>query len=150
MTFIGAIVLMSELPESGLRIFGALASAVVIAAGFALLVWWDDRRPARAAGVVLSALGVIPLLVFVFLDPTSSEEIYLGAALLGIWAVLLLQVGVDDPSGPDQTFDPFAEDFSEDDFSDDFSDGFGDDFSQDDFVPDRSASASHPRWSARR
>lgn len=158
--FIGFLVLLDLLPDTGARVIGVVVSALVVAAGFAVLGWWRDR-PARTAGVVLSALGVLPLLVFLFIDPTSSEELsdlgldgvdtasailalaavawivsyllgpgrgagfYLAAALVAVWAVLLLQIAVEDDGAGGPLFsDPSTEPFSEDDFG---SDPFGED-----------------------
>ncbi|CAN5618584.1 hypothetical protein BH20ACT2_BH20ACT2_25880 [soil metagenome] len=185
--FAGFIVLLDQLPDTGARVLGALASALVVAVGLLVLVRWAGR-PARTAGVVLSGLGIVPLLVFAFTDPTSDDlggwglgvvdtvsamlavaamawgvgylmgpgrraTFYLAAALVAVWAVLLLQIGVDTGGDAEDLFgngdifsdepsseDPFSEDpSSEDPFSDDPSseDPFSEDpFSEDPFSED--------------
>lgn len=173
--FAGFVVLLDRLPDTGTRVLGAIVSALVVAVGFLVLFRWDGR-PARTAGVVLSGLGIVPFLLFVFIDPTDGgfdgfgldlvdtisaalavaaiawlvsyligpgkgASFYLAAALVAVWAVLMLQVGVDSGGGAEDLFgsgDSFEEDLDDDPFSDDpFSDDpFGEDPFSDDLGED--------------
>lgn len=124
----GFLNLLDRLPDSGTRIWGVVWSLLLEAAGIAALIRWR-RRPAVSAGVAVTALGLGPLVVFLFTDPDRPERsfdtfegskhtitllvlaatigwlvawlvgpgrragFYLGAALLGLWVVALLQIG---------------------------------------------------------
>lgn len=147
-------IFLSELPERHPRYPGLLVSLLFVAIGVAALLLLRNR-PAATAGVVVSAVALVPLLIFAFIDPKRPEPafsslqkgkttvtlilllaglawvaaylfgpgrgaaFYLGAALLALWGVLLVQIATPspsryrsstefDPSSGGSGFDPFA------------------------------------------
>lgn len=124
---------LSELSGKGQRLAGIFLSLLFEAAGVALLLFFRRRR-AATVGVTLTAIGVVPLLVFLFVDthnpsktfdsasdftqtatlvlvaaaalwlvayffgPARRYAFYLGAALVAVWLVAVVQI-VDQPLG---------------------------------------------------
>ncbi|MDQ6696440.1 MAG: hypothetical protein M3Z46_03160 [Actinomycetota bacterium] len=122
-----SILLISQLPRDNRRLTALLLSLAFEALGLVALHLWRNR-PAATAGVVVSAIGVVPALVFAFVDPNRPHRafssfdhtkgtltgilgvsaalwvvaylfgagrrfgFYLGAALVALWLVSLLQI----------------------------------------------------------
>jgi len=131
---------LSELGGDSRRLVGIALSLVFEAVGVGLMVMHRNQR-AATAGVLLTAIGIIPLLVYLFVDVknpdrtidsvstfTSTATIillvaaalwlvaylvgpgrrygfYLGAALVALWLVAIVQI-IDGPLSA--TFDPFT------------------------------------------
>ncbi|HEX2576627.1 MAG TPA: hypothetical protein VHK88_09795 [Aquihabitans sp.] len=170
------VLALSELSGDRQRLAGVGISLLFEALGVGLLVLGRHRR-AAAAGVVLTAIGVVPLLVYLFVDvrnpantiddvgsftstatlvllisaalwlvayvagPGRRHGFYLGAALVALWLVAVVQI-VDSPlsqfadgfaAGPvavDETFDSETFDSeSSTEFDDEFSTEFDDELS---------------------
>jgi len=66
------LIFIGELPDKHQRIPGLLLSLAFEAIGVVALFVWR-RRPTVALGVVVSALGVLPVLVFTFIDPNRPN-----------------------------------------------------------------------------
>lgn len=66
------LIFIGELPDKHPRIPGLLLSLVFLAIGVVALFIWRDR-PSIAVGVVVSALAVVPVLVFTFVDPNRPN-----------------------------------------------------------------------------
>lgn len=131
---------LSELGGDSRRIGGIVLSLLFEALGVGLLLINRSQRSATA-GVALTAIGIIPLLVYLFVDvknpsrtvdsvssftstatailvlaallwlaayafgPSRRYGFYLGAALLALWLVSVVQI-IDTPLS--QAFDPFS------------------------------------------
>jgi hypothetical protein len=158
--------MVSFLAELGAnRVGGVLLSLLFEAVGVGLLLLRRDQRSATA-GVALTAIGIVPLLVYLFVDVKNPDEtfgsigdftttatlillaaaalwmaaylfgpgrryaFYLGAALVALWLVAVVQI-VDDPL--DQAAEAFASSFSP--FSSDFDSGTGFDSDSGSFDP---------------
>lgn len=121
------LIFIGELPDKHPRIPGLLLSLVFLAIGVVGLFIWRDR-PTVAVGVAVSALAVVPVLVFTFVDPNRPNiafgslsrgkdtlsgilvlsavawlvgyfaspgrrsAFYLGASLVAVWLLLLVQI----------------------------------------------------------
>lgn len=66
------VIFITELPHKHRRVSGLLLSLAFEALGVVALVLWR-RRPAVAVGVVVSAIAVLAVLVFAFVDPNRPS-----------------------------------------------------------------------------
>lgn len=134
------VLFLGEIGGNNQRFAGTVVSLLFQAIGVGLLLLARDQRSANA-GVALTGVAVVPLLVYLFVDVRNPENtigdvgdftntatlillaaatlwlaayflgpgrrygFFLGAALVAVWLVAVVQI-VDDPLG--DVFDPFT------------------------------------------